>query len=121
MNDRNTWAHWGLGLAQLSADAHGEDTAELDRALRMGADWDAQPELYVLTQIFVATQPVDKLATLYERVIDARPNVAKYRVMLAIAYAKAGRPDKARAQALQAVALDPAYEAGAREFVQRLR
>lgn len=121
VNDGIAWARWGNALALLGAGARAEGLAELDRALAMGADWDVQPEVYVLTHAFVTAQPAAGLVPLYERVVAARPGVARYRVMLATAYADAGDPGRAKEQAVAAVALDPSYAADARRFVEGLR
>ena len=120
LNDGIAWAQWGRALALLGTGSRKEGEAALDHALALGADWDAQPEVYVLTHAFVTAQPAAGLVPVYERVVAAKPGVARYRVMLATAYADAGEPRRAREQAQAAVAADPSYAADARRFIESL-
>ncbi|MCC6195594.1 MAG: O-antigen ligase family protein [Burkholderiales bacterium] len=120
LHDGIAWVAWGRALALLGTGSREEGQAALDRALALGADWDTQPEVYVLTHAFVAAQPAAGLVPLYERVVAARPGVARYRVMLATAYASAGDPRQAREHARAAAALDPSYAADARRFIEAL-
>ena len=73
-----------------------------------------------LISIYLEKNDFTRLAWIYGKLTELKPDNPQYRASLAVAYARTGEIDKAVEEAKKAAELDPKFEAEARLFVQSM-
>ena len=73
-----------------------------------------------LISIYLEKNDFTRLAWIYGKLTELKPDNPQYRASLAVAYARIGQIDKAVVEAKKAAELDPKFEAEARLFVQSM-
>jgi tetratricopeptide (TPR) repeat protein/O-antigen ligase len=109
-----------LGAAKIeNGDLSGAE--DLERALNSkNAYTPREVDFQRLINAYLKTNNFDRIAWIYEQLIQINPNEPQYYASLATAYANLGRIDEAVAMARKAVQVDPSFKADAEVFLKSL-
>jgi len=112
--------HWYLSASYFDSGNNDKGFAELTEARRLGYNF-GEGDILRLINLYIKLNDYNKIAELYEALIEFKPGNAQYWASLAAAYAQLGRIDDAVTAARKAAEVDPAnYAKEAELFIKSL-
>ncbi|MCD6284201.1 O-antigen ligase family protein [bacterium] len=120
LNPQVIESHWNLASAYIVT--YNEDLAqkEFDKMKKMGFKYNTVKNLERLIRPYYIVKDYRKLKEIYLKLIELKPNNAKYYAGLAAVYKNLGEKEKAKQMVKKAMELDPSYKEEAEIFLQML-
>ena len=120
LNPKVIESHWNLASAYIVT--HNEDLAqkEFDKMKKLGFKYNTVKNLERLIRPYYIIKNYKKLEEIYLKLIELKPNNAKYYAELAAVYKNLGQIEKAKQMVKKAIELDPSYKEEAEIFLQML-
>ncbi|MBI2577774.1 MAG: O-antigen ligase family protein [Candidatus Wildermuthbacteria bacterium] len=111
---------WFKGLAEIYLGRTEQGLTDIETAAQKGYYTQSLPSLQRLINVYIATQNYPILAATYLKLIELEPSNFQYHASLAMTYKEMGEPQKARAEALRALEINPTLSEEVREFLNEL-
>ncbi|PJE51027.1 MAG: hypothetical protein COV29_02005 [Candidatus Yanofskybacteria bacterium CG10_big_fil_rev_8_21_14_0_10_36_16] len=113
-------SHWYLAATYFDLKEFDKGFKEMQKARELGYVF-SEGDILRLINIYVSLNDYQKIAILYETLVEFKPNNPQYHASLAAAYARIGRIEEAIEQALKAAEIDSSYQLEADRFIRTLK
>lgn len=113
-------SHWNLAAAYILAGQEDKASEEFKIAEKLGFKFNTVSNYQRLIQVYINKKNYQKLAELYQKIIELEPNAAVHYAKLAWSYMMAGDKEKAMEATKKAVELDPSLKDQADLFLKQL-
>ena len=120
LNPQVIESHWNLASAYIVTYNRDLAQKEFDKMKKMGFKYNTVKNLERLIRPYYIVKDYRKLEEIYLKLIELKPNNAKYYAGLAAVYKNLGEKEKAKQMVKKAMELDPGYKEEAEIFLQML-